>query len=86
MNYVVDPQRVIEDDGELWSANLDQIPSTGIFVRARFSHRWVNADIAWLDHSSLLDWLHSRGQCNRWAEVVVLVLLGHAQDTGEHPA
>lgn len=86
MTYAVDPQRVVEHDGGMWSADLDQFPPTGIFVRAQFSDRWVDADIAWLDHASLLDWLHSRGQCNRWAEATVLLILGHAQDGGEHPA
>lgn len=50
---------------------------TGILVRARHDDRWVNADIAELDETSLTRWLKSRGGDNPWAEQVVRILLGH---------
>jgi hypothetical protein len=55
---------------------------TGVFVRAKNSDgRWDSVDIAYLDKSSLLSWLRSRGGNNPWAENVVGILLGHASLT-----
>lgn len=56
----------------------DQDESTGIYVRAKNSEgHWEAIDMACLTRESLLEWLHSRGQCNIWAENVIGVVLGH---------
>jgi hypothetical protein len=54
---------------------------TGIFVRAKKSDgTWDSVDISELTVDSLLEWLRSRGGDNKWAESVVLQLLGHRPD------
>ena len=73
----VDPARI---DLMLWM-------HTAIYVRAQLPDgSWTNADIVQLDRASLLLWLHSRGDCNPWAENVVGLLLGHEHfhDGGPH--
>lgn len=52
-------------------------PGTGLYVRATLDDKWVSADILTLDKASLLAWLKSRGESNKWAEDVVGILLGH---------
>jgi hypothetical protein len=66
MNLTVDPERAAQFHGE-----------SGIFVRAKDGDKWVNADIAELDKSSLLAWLRSRGGDNPCAENTVGLLFGH---------
>lgn len=52
--------------------------ATGIYVRARRPDgTWDNADIAELDRDSLIRWLRSREDEARFAEQVVLAMLGH---------
>jgi hypothetical protein len=58
---------------------------SGILVRAIYEEKGVNADIALLRGESLMEWLHSRGECNRWAESVLMLLLGHRSEGGWHP-
>lgn len=62
-------------------------PVTDIYVRARNGEAWDSFDISALDRASLLRWLHSRGDCNPWAENVVGLLLGHVHlhDYPEEP-
>ena len=56
----------------------DRHDSTGIYVRAKnVEGKWGSYDIAELDRASLQAWLRSRGGENKWAESVVLILLGH---------
>lgn len=56
--------------------------STGIFVRAvDVDGRLRPVDIVELDRPSLMAWLRSRGGDNRWAEDVVLRLLGHEPES-----
>ena len=60
-------------------AVLDERP-TGILVRAQDpSGTWTAADIATLERQSLIDWLRSRGDRSRFAESVVLHLLGYEE-------
>ena len=57
---------------------IDYADATGIYVRAQGQDgKWGSYDIAQLDAPSLLKCLRSRGGCNRWAENVVGILLGH---------
>jgi hypothetical protein len=53
------------------------LAETGIYVRAKDGDNWVSADIAHLDRESLKEWLHSRGDCNPWAENTIAHLLAH---------
>lgn len=56
--------------------------STGIFVHAvDVDGRQRPVDIAELDRPSLMSFLRSRGGDNRWAEDVVLHLLGHEPES-----
>ncbi len=55
----------------------EHVGATGIYVRAKDGDKWMNADIAELDKSSLLAWLRSRGGDNPWAEDTLGILLGH---------
>lgn len=59
--------------------------ATGIYVRALGASGWGSFDIAELDTESLFAWLRSRGGANRWAESVVLILLGHDPDAVAWP-
>jgi hypothetical protein len=62
---------------------------TGLYVRAlRREGGFGTVDAIRLDKESLLAWLHSRGECNKFAEDVVGVLLLHghlhsAEEKGE---
>jgi len=64
---------------ELRVAVLGDRP-TGILVRAQDpAGEWTAADVATLERQSLIDWLRSRGDRSRFAESVVLHLLGYEQ-------
>jgi hypothetical protein len=77
----VDPRRWDADNGcaaEYEGSEVVNLPSTGIFVRAKDPEgEWCTVDIWALDRASLLAWLRSRGGDNPWAENVVGILLGH---------
>lgn len=51
--------------------------TVGIYVRARMSGRWINADVAWLDKASLLRWLRAQGGDNPLAEDILGIVLDH---------
>lgn len=73
-DLIVDARRLELSDGT----------STGIFVRVKNADgTWGNADILHLERDSLIEWLRSRGEKNRWAEATVLTLLGHETPEGE---
>jgi len=60
------------------SYEREDLPETGIYVRARGSDgSWGSFDIAHLEKDSLQRWLRSRGGNNPWAESVVYTLLGY---------
>lgn len=71
--YLIDEDRLhrLNGDGSLCQ--------TGMYVRAQHKHslKFENADIIALELGSLLRWLRSRGEKNRWAESCCAMLLGH---------
>ncbi len=68
--------------------NRDDVPETGIFVRARdpsAEARWMSADIGRLDRASFLAWLRSRDTAppdagHAWRESVLLIVFGHGSE------
>ena len=62
---------------EIKSRIGEQLPETGIYVRAKRDGKWESVDISELTAESLLQWLRSRDGDNPWAEDVVGILLGH---------
>lgn len=71
MKLVIDPERA--------AARYASDVGTGIYVRAADPEtgRVGSYDMAVLNKESLLDFLHSRGECNQWAEDIVGILMGH---------
>jgi hypothetical protein len=74
-----------DTDPQGWWRNefFDHLPGiTDIYVRALDlrSGEFKSVDIYYLDAPSLRAWLRSRGGDNQWAESVVFILLGRADD------
>ena len=65
-------------NAERWAKKERFEHATGIFIRALSPEgKWESVDIVFLDKSSLLEWLKSRGGNNPCAENVVGILLGY---------
>lgn len=69
-DYRVDPDR-------------ENLPETGVPIRAIIDDRWSTVDVVHLDKPSLKSWLRSRGEKNAWAEDFVFILLGHERGSVE---